>query len=113
MQVTLVIPWIAPSDQRIIFPHDLKFETPAQQEEWVRNWVNVRTSFPCNFKIAFYPGRYAHEKMSILPVGDPTEYIPDSEVCLPTTHHVPWSLWQHPGMLDGVTWGHVYGAPLT
>ena len=82
-QVTLVIPWVAQSDQGIIFPNDIKFEQPAQQEEWVRNWVNARTSFPCNFKIAFYPGRYAHEKFSILPVGDPTEYIPDAEVSLP------------------------------
>ena len=31
-------------------------------------------------QIKFYPGRYAAEKCSILPVGDPTQYIPDSEV---------------------------------
>ena len=48
----------------------------------MRKWVDKRTSFPCNFDIAFYPARYAKEKFSILPVGDPTQYIPDSEVCL-------------------------------
>ena len=43
--------------------------------------MDKRTSFPCKFDIAFYPARYAKEKFSILPVGDPTQYIPDSEVC--------------------------------
>ena len=33
-------------------------------------------------QVAFYPSRYAAEKCSILPVGDPTSYIPDSEVGL-------------------------------
>ena len=49
----------------------------------VRKWVDKRTAFQCQFDIAFYPARYAKEKFSILPVGDPTQYIPDSEVgCL-------------------------------
>ena len=34
----------------------------------------------CGAQIKFYPGRYAAEKCSILPVGDPTQYIPDNEV---------------------------------
>ena len=34
----------------------------------------------CCAQIKFYPGRYAAEKCSILPVGDPTQYIPDNEV---------------------------------
>ena len=42
----------------------------------MRNWVNARTSFPCNFNIAFYPGRYAHEKMSILPGRGPHRVHP-------------------------------------
>ena len=46
----------------------------------MRQWVDKRTNFPCEFQIAFYPARYAKEKFSILPVGDPTQYIPDSEV---------------------------------
>ncbi len=33
-------------------------------------------------QIKFYPGRYAAEKCSILPVGDATQYIPDDEVCV-------------------------------
>ncbi len=31
-------------------------------------------------QVTFYPGRYAIEKGSILPVGDPTQYISSAEV---------------------------------
>lgn len=50
---------------------------PAQ---YVRDWVKKRTGFDSDFKVTFYPGRYAPEKCSILPVGDPTQYVPDHEV---------------------------------
>ena len=76
-----MIPWLAPPDQALVF-NKLSFDTPEQQEEYVRAWARKRTGLPCNFKIAFYPGRYAAEKCSILPVGDPTSYIPDNEVRL-------------------------------
>ena len=78
-QVTLVIPWLAPPDQALVY-NGRSFETPAQQEAYVREWARARTGLPCDFKVAFYPGRYAVEKCSILPVGDPTAYIPDHEV---------------------------------
>lgn len=51
---------------------------PALQ--YVRDWVKKRTGFDSDFKVTFYPGRYAPEKCSILPVGDPTQYVPDHEV---------------------------------
>ena len=40
-------------------------------------------------QVTFYPGRYAIEKGSILPVGDPTQYISNEEVsdcscCVPS-----------------------------
>ncbi len=74
-----MIPWLAPPDQALVF-NNLSFETPEQQEDYVRAWARKRTGLPCDFKVAFYPGRYAAEKCSILPVGDPTSYIPDNEV---------------------------------
>ena len=87
MQVTLCIPWLAPPDQAVVF-NNISFERPEQQEEYVREWARKRTGLPCDFQIKFYPGRYAVEKCSILPVGDPTSYIPDKEVhilsCLPS-----------------------------
>ena len=79
-QVTLMIPWLGKHDQRAIFPDGKIFDTPDQQEAYVREWAQKRTGFKSNFRVTFYPGRYAAEKGSILPVGDPTKYIADHEV---------------------------------
>ena len=90
-RVTLMIPWLAKQDQRAIFPNGITFDTPEQQEEYVRKWAEARTGFGSNFKVTFYPGRYASEKGSILPVGDPTAYIADAEVSLLTKSCVPFA----------------------
>lgn len=79
-KITLMIPWLAKSDQKAIFPTGVTFDSPEEQEDYVRKWAEKRTGFESNFKVTFYPGRYAPEKGSILPVGDPTAYISDSEV---------------------------------
>lgn len=79
-EVTLMIPWLAKADQRIVFPNNITFDQPEQQEAFVRDWVQHRTGFQSSFRIRFYPARYAAEKCSILPVGDPTQCISDEEV---------------------------------
>ncbi len=61
-KVTLVLPWLSAADQERIFPANVSFDTPEQQEEYVRNWAKQRTGLDCNFKITFYPSRYAAEK---------------------------------------------------
>jgi hypothetical protein len=63
---------------------------PACLPQYVRDWVKKRTGFESDFKVTFYPGRYAPEKCSILPVGDPTQYIPEHEVR--TKHEVSAAL---------------------
>eukprot|EP00798_Chlamydomonas_sp_ICE-L_P023527 gene23527-9050_t len=91
-KVTLVIPWISKTDQACVFP-DIEFGTPQQQEEYVRDWVRERTGLKCDFKISFYPGRYAKDKGSILPVGDITRCIPDSGAdvaVLEEPEHLTW-----------------------
>jgi hypothetical protein len=50
-QVNLVIPWLAPADQAKVFPNNLKFDTPADQEKYVREWAAKRTGLSCNFKV--------------------------------------------------------------
>ena len=49
--MTLVIPWLAPADQEMIFPNNQSFETPEAQEQFVRAWARKRTGMPCNFKV--------------------------------------------------------------
>lgn len=61
-KVTLVLPWLSPADQQRVFPNSMQFETPEQQEEYVRDWARRRTGLACDFKVTFYPGRYAAEK---------------------------------------------------
>ena len=75
-EVTLFVPWLPRQDQDAVFPPGgARFDTPAQQEAWVRRWARERTGLKCDFKLGFYAARYAAEKGSILPVGDITECV--------------------------------------
>jgi digalactosyldiacylglycerol synthase len=72
--VTLVVPWLSISDQQLVYPNSITFDTPEAQEKYIREWVEKRTGTSSRqFKVSFYPGRYAPEKGSILPVGDLTK----------------------------------------
>jgi digalactosyldiacylglycerol synthase len=86
--VTLVLPWLSLPDQKTVFPNSLTFEAPEQQEKYVRDWVEARTGKSSDaFKVSFYPGRYAPEKGSILPVGDLTK-VRGSNSFKTATYHV-------------------------
>ena len=50
-----------------MFPANTRFETPEDQEAYVRDWARTRTGLDCNFRISFYPGRYAVEKGGWMP----------------------------------------------
>ena len=56
MQVTLLVPWLAKCEQKIVYPDGITFETTEEQGKWIKDWVKERTTFPCNFTIKFYPG---------------------------------------------------------
>ena len=56
MQVTLLVPWLAKCEQKIVYPDGITFETTEEQGKWIKDWVKERTTFPCSFTIKFYPG---------------------------------------------------------
>ena len=53
--VTLVIPFLAPSEQKIIHPNMI-FNTPEEQAEYVNKWVEERCGFKPQMKLSFYQG---------------------------------------------------------
>lgn len=107
--VTLMIPWLAKSDQSRIYPNNITFDTPDEQEQYVKDWVKGRTGLDANFKVTFYPGRYAPEKCSILPVGDPTAYVADNEADVAILEEPEHLNWYHHGRRWTDKFSHVVG----
>lgn len=96
-KVTLVIPWLSPKDQGLVYPDNIKFISPLEHEAYVRKWLEERTRFISRFDIKFYPGRFSLDKRSILPVGDITEIIPDEEADIAVLEEPEHLTWYHHG----------------
>ena len=56
-KVTLVVPWLSKSDQELVYPNNITFSAPEEQETYIRNWLHERLGFEADFKISFYPGK--------------------------------------------------------
>ncbi|THF94704.1 hypothetical protein TEA_015566 [Camellia sinensis var. sinensis] len=57
-KVTLVLPWLSLQDQEHVYPDNITFNLPSEQEIYVRRWLEERTGFPSTpFNIRFYPGK--------------------------------------------------------
>lgn len=55
--ITLVIPWLSSNDQGLVYPSNIMFRSPSEQEMYVRQWLEERTGFKFAFSIRFYPGK--------------------------------------------------------
>lgn len=55
--VTLLIPWLCKSDQELVYPNNITFSSPEEQETYIRSWLEERVGFKSDFKITFYPGK--------------------------------------------------------
>ncbi|KAH7433951.1 hypothetical protein KP509_07G094200 [Ceratopteris richardii] len=91
--VTLLIPWLCKNDQGLVYPNSLSFESPEEQEIYIREWLESRVGFKPNFKLVFYPGKFSKEKRSILAAGDISRFIPDKEAevaILEEPEHLNW-----------------------
>ncbi|KAI4295048.1 hypothetical protein MLD38_040686 [Melastoma candidum] len=97
IDVTLVIPWLSLKDQALVYPNNITFKSPTEQESYVRQWLEERTGFKSTFKIKFYPAKFSTDKRSILPVGDIAEIIPDDVADIAVLEEPEHLTWYHHG----------------
>ncbi|KAK7295020.1 hypothetical protein RJT34_17923 [Clitoria ternatea] len=95
--VTLLIPWLSLKDQGLVYPNKITFASPSEQEKYIHQWLEDRVGFTSGFSIRFYPGKFAREKGSILPVGDISEIIPDEEADVAVLEEPEHLTWYHHG----------------
>ncbi|XP_022975105.1 digalactosyldiacylglycerol synthase 2, chloroplastic [Cucurbita maxima] len=96
-KVTLVVPWLSKRDQELVYPSNTTFVLPSQQEKYIREWLEERIGSKFNFNLQFYPGKFAVDKRSILPVGDISEIIPDDESDIAILEEPEHLTWYHHG----------------
>jgi digalactosyldiacylglycerol synthase len=109
-RVTLVLPWLEPDDQAAIFPPDLRFTHPAEQEAYIWWWARERRALPClDFAIAWYPAAYSALAGSIMPTTDVVKQLPaecNDIVILEEPEHLTWN---HHGVRWNRHFKHVVG----
>ena len=99
--VDLVIPWLEPEQQPLLFPPGVTFSYPAEQEEWVWEWLrrsgvlDARAYEPTAERLHFrwYPAVYEDFLGAVIQQSrvDLTQLIPPDErdVCTASTQPVP------------------------
>lgn len=107
--VTLLIPWLSKKDQLLVYPNQITFDSPQDQENYVREWLSLRISFQPDFKIVFYPGKFSEKKRSILAVDDITEFIPKREADIAILEEPEHLTWYHHGARWTRKFRHVVG----
>ncbi|RLM58624.1 uncharacterized protein C2845_PM18G01130 [Panicum miliaceum] len=107
--VTSVVPWLCKSDQELVYPNSMTFNSPEEQENYMRNWLEERVGFKTDFKISFYPGKFQKERRSIIPAGDTSQFIPSKEANIAILEEPEHLNWYHHGKRWTDKFNHVIG----
>ncbi|GAV57310.1 Glyco_trans_1_4 domain-containing protein [Cephalotus follicularis] len=107
--VTLLVPWLCKSDQELVYPNNLTFSSPEEQENYIRNWLEERIGFKADFRISFYPGKFSKERRSIIPTGDTSQFIPSKDADIAILEEPEHLNWYHHGRRWTDKFNHVVG----
>ncbi|CAH2054020.1 unnamed protein product [Thlaspi arvense] len=107
--VTLLVPWLCESDQELVYPNNLTFSSPEEQESYIRKWLEERIGFKADFKISFYPGKFSKERRSIFPAGDTSQFIPSKDADIAILEEPEHLNWYHHGKRWTDKFNHVVG----
>ncbi|KAI4300554.1 hypothetical protein L6164_033921 [Bauhinia variegata] len=108
-KVTLLVPWLCKSDQELVYPSNITFSSPEEQELYIRNWLEERIGFKADFKISFYPGKFSKERRSVIPTGDTSQFIPSRDADIAILEEPEHLNWYHHGRRWTDRFNHVVG----
>ncbi|XP_042475028.1 digalactosyldiacylglycerol synthase 1, chloroplastic-like [Macadamia integrifolia] len=108
-KITLLVPWLCKSDQELVYPNNLTFSSPEDQENYIRNWLEERVGFNADFKISFYPGKFSKERRSIIPAGDTTQFVSSKDADIAILEEPEHLNWYHHGRRWTDKFNHVVG----
>ncbi|PPS04548.1 hypothetical protein GOBAR_AA16117 [Gossypium barbadense] len=108
-KVTLLVPWLCRSDQELVYPNNLTFCSPEEQENYIRNWLEESVGFKADFRISFYPGKFSRERRSIIPAGDTSQFIPSKDADIAILEEPEHLNWYHHGKRWTDKFNHVVG----
>ncbi|KAL0410188.1 UNVERIFIED_CONTAM: Digalactosyldiacylglycerol synthase 1, chloroplastic [Sesamum latifolium] len=107
--VTLLVPWLCRSDQELVYPNNLTFSSPEEQESYIRGWLEERIGFKADFKISFYPGKFSKARRSIIPAGDTSQFISSKDADIAILEEPEHLNWYHHGKRWSDKFNHVVG----
>ncbi|KAJ9554767.1 hypothetical protein OSB04_009381 [Centaurea solstitialis] len=107
--ITLLVPWLTRGDQELVYPNNITFSSPEEQEAYIRSWLEERVGFKTDFKIAFYPGKFQKERRSIIPAGDTSKFISSKDADIAILEEPEHLNWYHHGKSWTSKFNHVVG----
>ncbi|KAI3683698.1 hypothetical protein L1987_84211 [Smallanthus sonchifolius] len=107
--VTLLVPWLTRTDQELVYPNNITFSSPEEQEVYIRDWLKERVGFNADFNISFYPGKFQIERRSIIPAGDTSQFISSKDADIAILEEPEHLNWYHHGKRWTDKFNHVVG----